>query len=599
MTATTATVTVLDETGKTLATGKPVTATGGYGPIPLTGAGPFRVRACGLVADRALCVWGATTTGGVLNLTPLSSAVTVLASGQSPETLMSGAVQGLTDAALATAQAQLRTALASSLTDAGLASDFDLLTGALTPGSHTGYDRVLDTVAVGLGLDAKPYVTLSSALGSGWVYLEPGTSAGSLSLDAGASRIDHAGIDALYKSLGTVMPVAKTCPTGLPALLDPLVRASADFLVPAFNNVAQASQVLCGHMGGLLVGDTETLESATLLPAVPSRCDFTGADPVCRVKLVFKTAAPPANAPVPTTPKDVMRQIGIDQTVVKRTNGWLLLGNRLEVQATATARLVLSRRVDQTAADVYSRYVDLRIPAYPGLQCARASQKDGSGADVALALFKPAAGTYLSLWATSASNATPSLDPLSGATQGADAVSLAVPGNAAGDTTARNFARAGRALKVELFADAACSTPLAGADGGAVSIDVAGQLPLNFVGQSGQPWPTVVAASTASLVSLKGAVNAKITFGPTWTPLTPGLAVTRAQLCTDAACSAPLSTTDLPSAATGAALNATLGVQALNASAYKLLRVTGRTADGLVLQLDSASCTAQASGQPC
>lgn len=601
MTATTATVTVVDETGKAIATGKPVTATGAYGPIPLTGAGPFRVQACGMAGERALCVWGATTQGGTLNLTPLTSAVTVLASGQPPETLMTGPVQGLTDAAIATAQTQLRTALASTLTDAGLASDFDLLTGALTAGTHTGYDRMLDTVAVSMGLDGKAYVTLSSALGSGLAYLEPGTSQGSLSIDAAAAAVDHVGIDNLYKSLAAAMPVAKLCPTALQPLLDPGVRASADIVVPSFSGVQLGSQVLCGHMGGLLVGDTETLEGAKLLPTVPSRCDFTGADPVCRVTLVFQTATPPKGAPPTATPKDVLRQLGIEQTVVKRPGGWLLLGNRLEVQATAVARLVLTRRVDQTAADTYSRYLDLRIPAYPGLQCARASQKDSSGTDVALALFKPVTGgTYLSLWATGASNPAPSLDPASGATLGANAVSLAVPRTAAGDTTARNFIRTGRMLKVELFSDGSCSTPMAGADAGAVTIQVAGQLPVTAVGMTGQAWPAVAATSLTALSDLKGAVNATVSYGPTWDLPRKELAVNRAQLCSlDPNCGNKLAELELAPNATTAKLSATVGLLGLDAKDYKLLRLTGRTPDGLVLQLDNASCANVVAGSPC
>lgn len=601
MTANTAKVTVVDETGKTIAADKAVTATGAYGPITLTGEGPFRVQACGLVGDRALCVWGATPKGGTLNLTPLTSAVTVLASGQPPETLMAGPVQGLTDTAIAAAQTQLRTALASTLTDAGLASDFDLLTGALTAGSHTGYDRMLDTVVVGMGLDSKAYVTLASALGSGLVYLEPGTSQGSLGIAAAASTIDYLGIDTLYKSLATAMPVAKLCPTDLLPLLDAGVRASADIVAASFSGIQQGVQVLCGHMGGLLVGDTESLEGAKLLPTVPSRCDFSGADPVCRVKLVFQTAAPGKNAPPTATPQDVLRQIGIDQTIVKRSGGWLLLGNRLEVQASAVARLVLTRRVDQAAADVYSRYLDLRIPAYPGLQCARASQQDTTGGDVALAVFKPAPGaTYLSLWTTGAGSSTPSLDPASGATLGANAISLAVPRTAAGDTTARNFMRTGSALKVELFGDAGCSTPLAGADGGLVNISVAGQLPITTVGMAGQPWPVLSSASATALAALKGAVNVTVNFGPAWDLPRKDVALNRAQLCTlDTHCGNKLAQVDLASAATTAKLTATLGLLGLVATDYKLLRLTGRAPDGLVLQLDSASCASVAAGLPC
>lgn len=55
-----ATVRVLDPTGKAIATDKPVMATSGaYGPITLTGTGPSRVEACGTVADKrcASGVW--------------------------------------------------------------------------------------------------------------------------------------------------------------------------------------------------------------------------------------------------------------------------------------------------------------------------------------------------------------------------------------------------------------------------------------------------------------------------------------------------------------------------------------------------------------
>jgi hypothetical protein len=582
---------VLDETGKAIATGKKVAAgTGAYGPITLTGSGPFRVEACGLAGSRPLCVWGATTTGGTLNLTPLTSAVTVLAGGQPPETLMAGPVQGLTDSALATAQAQLRTALAAALADAGLDAAFDLLTGALTPGAHTGYDRVLDTVTVGLGLDAKAYVTLGSPLGSGQAYLEPGTTQGSFSLDPAAAAVDLPGIDALYQAMGPVMTAANGCTSSLPPLLDAGARASVD-LVTTFSGTAGAAQLLCLHMAGTLAGDAESLVGSKLLPTVPTRCDFSGADPVCRVALVFQTA------------KGVLRPVGVEQAVVKRASptGWKYLGNRLEVQATAAARLVLTRRADQTAPDSYARYLDVSIPAYPGLLCARASQKDSSGTDVALALFKPTAtGSFLSLWSTAPGNAAPSLDPATGATLADDVVAVPVPGTTAGDAVARNFVRAGRGLRLELFSDADCTTPLAGADGGAVGLEVAGQLPLNAIGQSGQPWPALAAAAAANLVSLKAAVGAKLNYVANWSYQRPGgLAPQHLQLCTNAGCTAKVAELDLDPAAVAGTLSTTLGLKALLASDYKLLRMTGRTADGLTLQLDTTSCPTQPAGQAC
>lgn len=587
---------VLDPTGKAIATGKAVTAaTGAYGPVTLTGAGPFRVEACGSVGDKPLCVWGVTNNGGTLNLTPLSSAVTVLASGQSPETLMAGALTTLSDAALAAAQTQLRTAIAPALTDAGLAGDFDLLTGALTPGSHTGYDRVLDTVAVGLGADSKAFVALTARLGSGTAYLEPGTTQGSLSFDAAAASVDLTGLDALFAKLIAATANNTACQStqsGLATLMDAGVRASIDPFSSPFNGPTQAAQVICLRLNGVL-GEGEVMFGGKLLPTTLGRCSIGSGDPLCRVDFVYLTA------------KGLQRRLGVEQVAVKRPAGWAFLGNRLEVQATAAARLVLTRRVDSAAPDAYARYLDVSIPAVGVsgggvLQCARVSQKDASGNDVVLAYFKKAGnGEVLSLWSVSANDATPSLDVFSGATRGNSIVALPVPNGADGDAVARNFVRVGRALKIELFKDSVCGAPLGGLDGDAISVDVAGLLPLAATSQSGQPWPALAAASATALASLKGAVNAKVSYGPIWTLPRGGLAVNRALLCTDSACSSKLAELELAGNATAAPLSVTLGNAALAENAYKLLRITGRTQDGLVLQLDSQSCSAQTSGLPC
>jgi hypothetical protein len=266
---------------------------------------------------------------------------------------------------------------------------------------------------------------------------------------------------------------------------------------------------------------------------------------------------------------------------------------------------VLTRRVDSAAPDSYARYLDVSIPAIGVsgggvLQCARVSQKDTSGADVPLALFKKVGSAdYLSLWSVSSTDATPSLDPFSGATRGSNVVSVPVPNGADGDAIARNFARAGRALKIELFQDSVCGATLGGLDGASISVDVAGLLPISAASQSNQPWPVLAAASATSLASMKGSSGAKVNYGPIWTYLRNGLALNRAQVCTDTACNTKLADLELTATALSAALSVNLGTSALSENAYKLLRLTGRTQDGLVLQLDSQSCSAQTTGLPC
>lgn len=588
-----ATVRVLDPTGKAIATARPVSATtGAYGPVPLVGQGPFRVEACGTVGDKPLCVWGATNAGGTLNLTPLTSAITVLASGQPPETLMTGALTTLTDAALASAHAQLRTAIAPALADAGLAADFDLLAGALTPGSHTAHDRVLDAVSVGFGADTKAFVTLGSRLGAGTAYLEPGSSTqGSLSIDTGATALDLIGIDALYAKMITATATNTACQSNLGAIFDPLARVSIDLVSGAFQGT-QASQALCLRLGGI-VGEGEVMFGGKLLPTTLGRCDFTAADPVCRVSLVYQNS------------KGFQRVLGVEQAVVKRPTGWFFLGNRLEVQATATSRLVLTRRLDAAAPDRFARYLDIAIPAIgvtggDVLQCARVSQKGTDGSDVPLALFKKAGnGAYLSLWSVSSSDATPSLDPASGATRGTSITALPVPGGAAGDATVRNFVRAGRALNIQLYKDAACATPLAGADGPAITVDVAGLLPLAAASHTGQPWPVLTPTTASTLVSMKGPVSTTINYATGWAFPRGGLGLDRVLVCTDTACSTRLVEQELAAGATSAALTVNVGSTPLAANDYKLLRLTGRMPDGLVLQLDSASCSAQVAGLAC
>lgn len=586
---------VLDPTGKVIATGKPVSTTsGGYGPVALVGSGPFRVEACGTVGDKPQCVWGVTNNGGTLNLTPLTSAIAVLASERPPETLMSGALPTLSDAALASAQAQLRTAIAPALADAGLASDFDLLTGPLTPGAHTGHDRVLDAISVGFGLDTQAFVTLGSRLGTGTVYLEPGTTQGSISIATGAAALDLIGIDALFAKMIVATASNTACQSGqngLNASFDPLARASIDPVSPAFAG-SQAALVICLRLGGV-VGGNENMFGGKLLPTTLGRCDFGAGDPVCRVNFVFQNS------------KGFQRLLGTEQVVVKRPTGWAFLGNRLEVQASATSRLVLTRRLDAAAPDSYARYLDIAIPAVAvsggdTLQCARVVQKGSDGGDVPIALFKKAgAGSYLSLWSTSASDATPSLDPASGATRGDSITALPLPGGAAGDATVRNFARAGRALTIRLYSDAGCSTPLTGADGPAVNVDVAGLLPLSAASQAGQLWPVPTATTVSTLVSMKGPASTTINYAAAWTLPRAGLGLDRALVCTDTACSTRLAELELAASATSAALTVATGGTALNTNSFKLLRLTGRTQDGLVLQFDGQSCSAQVAGLGC
>lgn len=582
------TVRVLDSTGKAIATGKPVTAvTGAYGPITLSGTGPYRVEACGNFAGRQRCVWSATNVGGTLHITPLTSALTVLAGGQAADAMMAGTVQGLGDPALATAQTQLRAALAPLLTEAGLAADFDFMTGNLTPASHAGYDLLLDLTDVALNQDGSvPAVRIGSRLGTNTAYLEPGGAAPTpLNLASGAAGFDFTGLDAMAASMITGTANNNVCQASLTPLFDAAGRYNIETVV---RTGANAAELLCLRMNGVL-GDGEVLFGGKLLQPELDRCDFpSGADPVCRVSFRWLTS------------KGELRVLGVEQAAVKRPGGWRFLGNRLEVQATATARTRLIRRIDKTAPDNLYRYIDIPIPAASGVQCAVASQKDTNGANAPFAIFKSTgAGTYLSLWSVSLSDGSPSLNAASGVTRGNDIVEVPIANSVGGDSLVRNFVRMGREVRIALYGDIGCSTPWAGADGATISVNMAGTPPLAASSMTALPWPNLVVAGISALSGLKAVANAKISLQSSWTLTRGGLTMTQMMLCTDAACGTRLGLMTLPTAATTATLTGTNGASLLDTVTFKQLRLMAINTDGSLMQTDWQSCGTVAAGVAC
>lgn len=582
------TVRVLDSTGKAIATGKPVTAvTGAYGPITLTGTGPYRVEACGNLAGRQRCVWSATNVGGTLHITPITSAITVLAGGQGTDAMMTGTVQGLGDTAMASAQTQLRAALAPLLTEAGLAADFDFMTGTVTPGSHAGYDLLLDLTDIAFNQDGSvPAVRIGSRLGTNTVYLEPGSAVSTpLNLATGAAGFDFTGLDALAASMITGTANNNVCQASLTPIYDAAGRYNIETVV---RTGANAAELLCLRLNGVL-GDGEVLFGGKLVQPELDRCDFpSGGDPVCRISFRWLTS------------KNELRVLGVEQAAVKRPGGWKFLGNRLDVQATATARTRLIRRVDKTGPDSIYRYIDIPIPAASGVQCAIASQKDLSGANLPFAIFKTTgAGTYLSLWSVSLSDGSPSLNPASGVTRGNDIVEVPIANSVGGDSLVRNFVRAGREVRLALYNDIGCSTPWAGADGASITVNMAGTPPLSASSMAALPWPNIVVAGISALTGLKGVANAKLSLQSSWTLARGGLTMTHMMLCTDAACGTRLGMMTLPTTATTATLAATNGGSLLDTVSFKQLRVMAINTDGSVMQTDWQSCGTVAAGVAC
>jgi hypothetical protein len=588
---------ILDGTGKTVVSAVAVPANGNYGPIPLTGSGPFRLEACGYAADKFRCVYAVTPLGCAANLTPLTTAIAVLASGQTAEALLLAgsalALDATTMAAnITTAQTQLRNALSAAISDAGLSGSVDFSSAALIARFRVGHDRLLNNLGFGFGFGvdgSKPFVQITSRLGSGSLYLESGTTQGLISLNAAAASLDLIGIASLMTAMTAAVASAATCSAGMPALLASNARITIEDGLTMTGT--QAQQGLCLMFEGVL-GNLQAPFGSLMQSPELGRCDFSGSLPVCKISLVTLAAV-----------TKVLRVVANNQAVTLQSDGWRLLGNMQAIQASAQARIQKMQRVDGTSVDSYARALSVSIPLQTGLQCARVSQTNLAGLEQTLAYLKPHSGaTLLSVWAVSANDGQASASSTQGATRGVAEQWWPIMAGADGDAVVRNFYRSGRAVKVSLFGDAACTTAFT-PSGGASSftLELPGVPPLEAALPS-LPWPVLAATSATALVALKAAAKAKLTYTPSWTFSNAVLGLEAASLCLDSDCTSAnrlVESGGMTASLRSAALAATLGNAALANASFKQLRLQGRSAEGLLMHSDFQSCSAVTVGQIC
>lgn len=590
---------IVDATGAAIKTDVVVPASGAYGPIKLTGTGPFRIEVCGSLGEKFRCLYSTTALGGPTNVTPLTSALLLLATGQTPEALMAAATAttGLDAAALATAQTQMRNALSAAIADAGLAGTVDFIADTLTAGARTGQDRLLDNLGLSWGVDgSKPFVLVSPRLGSGSLYLEPGTTQGSISVNSAAAGLNLAGIDALFTAMSAAMASGTACnsvASGLATLVASNARSTLDG-APPLKGPADVALGMCSTLSGVL-GDGSIIFGGVLQSPELGRCDFSlSGAPVCKIGVVVKSA------------KGQLIPWGANQGVILEGGNWKFLGNMQAQSISAQATAQRLRRVDGTAlVDSYARLISVSIGNTSGLGCARVTQKNLSGLDSTLAYYKPhsSGAALLSLWSVDTVNNVASLNPATGATRGVDDRAFPLAPGADGDAIVRNFYRSGREISVALFSDSACTSAFtpSGASSNSFAIDLPGVPPLTAALAS-LPWPVLTAAANTALSGLKGAAKAKITYTANWTFAREVLGIEAAQLCTDAACTVGAGRVGelaLIANPRTAALSATLGTAALTATSFKQLRLVGRNAEGLLLNADNQSCAAVTAGQTC
>jgi hypothetical protein len=582
-----ATLRVIDATGTVVASGVAVADDGSYSLPALTGTPPYRLEACGQAGANYTCLYSVAQGPGQAHLTPLTSATVLLAAGQSPEALMTGAASGLGATAVDAAQQQLRNGLAGLLAGQ-VPAHFDFIGGELTPASRTGYDRVLDAVGVSTGVDGSAFVQITPRLGSGNLYLQPGSTQGSVTAAGGAGSLSLAGLETLFTNMSRALASATACRSAdaaLAAQLSASARLSMDG--DPLIGPAAVAEGLCQLF------ESEDLWGSRLLSPVLGRCDLSGAAPVCRVSFVIRS------------PEGEVQQMGARIGVSFEGGRWTFLGDLDPIAIHVSATAQRDRRLDgATPVDSYMRALSVDVPALTGLQCAKVEQRNADQAPVVVAYYKRfgSSAPRLSLWTLDGLGNQRSLDVAQGFLRSQDDSWLALPEGPEGDAVVRNFFRGGRSVTVSLYADAGCSTAFNVGGRHSFEVEIEGVPPV-WSAMATLPWPELTAATTDALTAFTLPASASGSFTAQWTNPRGAFGIGEGSFCSGRECGdgGPnrIGSGRARPGATRMAFTLQNGGSAVTAGQTKMLSLYGRNGEGLALQANFISCSAQAPGPYC
>jgi hypothetical protein len=590
------TLRVLDANGAVVASDVAIDADGHYADITLRGPAPYRMEACGYAGPNYQCVYSVATAAGTANVTPLTTATVLLAAGQSPDALMSGTAPGLTASSVSAAQDQLRSGLSGVLASAGVSSTIDFVSSPLTAGSRTGYDGVLDAVGVSVGQDAHAFVQITPRIGAGNLYLEQGTTSGTVTTTSSAAALQLAGLETLFRNLSDAMASASACSSDATGVRRSMAaNAHMSMGDTSLDGPDQVAQGLCSFFAQGDDGNTP-MWGARLLSPTLGRCDLGASVPVCAVSFVLQSAE-----------GDVM-PVGNGMAVTQEGGAWKFVGDLLPIEIHASAKAQRTLRVDTTTPVYnYDRALAFEVAAVSGLQCARVSQRDAGGSLVPVGYYKrhPGAANQqrLSLWASTGMGNLPSLDPSNGATRSADDTWIGLPEGDAGDAVIRNFYRGGRSVTVSLYADVACSTPFVAGGKSEFEVDVEGVPPV-WSAMTTLPWPALSEATAASLRTMTLEAGASGSFNASWTfsrgPLgLNGITVCGSRSDCGQGGTGRIGEASLRPSVRSVAVTLQNNGSAIAADSAKLIALYGRNGEGLGLQSNYESCPLVASGEAC
>ncbi|MEO8151805.1 MAG: hypothetical protein ABI605_01960 [Rhizobacter sp.] len=573
---------VLDVNGTVVAADITVHDDGTYTTPTLTGTGPYRIEACGYAGPNYQCIYSVAQGPGTSNVTPLTSATVLLATNQSPADLMGGDGSMLTTTAVNAAQDRLRTSLAGVMSG-NVPTGFDFVSGDLNGGSRSGYDKLLDSIGVNTGVDDKPFVQITPRLGSGNIYLDQTTTAGTVTVATGANTLSLTGLETLFRNMSSAMASSDACSdanTGMAKFMASNARMGDDDGNPLTGG-ASVGAGLCAMFA------QQSMFGSRLLSPTLGRCDLSGADPVCRVSFVLQSV------------EGSVEPVGQGMGVTRESGVWKFLGDMDAVQIHASAKAqrdVIFHDGDTTIT--YARALAFDIPAVNGLQCAQVSQRDASQVMVTVGYYKRfATGTVrrLSLWQQDAMSNLRSLDPLTGALRSSDDTWIALPDGTEGDAVVRNFFRGGRTVTVSLFSDDNCSAPFAVSGQSAFEVEVEGVPPVSAALPT-LPWTDLTPTAKQALFDLTLAANASGSYAAAWSFSHGAVALNGATFCTDRANCGDGGSGRISAdrrfapGSTSAAITLNNGATSVEPASYKMLALYGRTGDGLDMQSNAIAC---------
>ena len=484
-----ATVMFLDANNTASSTAN-VNADGTY-TLPTTGlTPPYIIKASGYIGGTQVNLYStATSASQVANVTPLTHAVTMLATATAPEQIFSGSAQLPTVATLNTALSSATTTVQNSISSAITAvngasavSSTDFIQSAFTA-NHTGMDKVLDYLQinptfVNSGSQVVPSMNISNSTGTGFVnVLANGTVSGSLGASSTFLNYDVSGIETLLSQISTLVSTGNYNSSSWSSVTD------SSFL----DGGKSLSQFLAGISGSLPSG--AQISSSF----VPKTCKSVSGNIICDIEgTVLKS-----DGGIFTTFKESLIQRG-------GTGSWKMYGNQAPASFQVQTYIEKFIRLDGVTLSPSQTYVsglhfDIEQPGTAVQSAQFFIVQNGTPLTNPVIQLKQQSGcTYMGLVDANGNATCSNMLALDGNTSG-----TSLSGITTLNTINQTFQNGGAFFRLVMYSDANYSTAIATID----NIPLDGGLPLPALAGAQMTFPTLDSTSIATLTNYTSGVG--------------------------------------------------------------------------------------------